>query len=270
VRRVSFAWVPARFAEGGERFSGPEERCGTAAQAAARASRPRREKRGGRCVQFGAPSPRRQRTRRSRAFRDCTQLIPRRPRRFDRRKLYRELGHASLFSFLRVELKLSAGAAQYRNAELTQRFPEVEAALRDGRLCLSSVIEVAKVLTPENRTEVLPRFLGLSSRDAAFVAASIRPVENARGGRCSFRSDRSPAPCRLRRRCSRFGRPKWRPSRLLRLRPVLRSRSRPRPSRCGPRLRISLPVCRSRRPATTATASTSAFASTGGRRTGLT
>ncbi len=100
---------------------------------------------------------------------------------FDRRKLWRALGHASLFSFLRRELGLSAGAAQYRKtaAELVQRFPEVEAALRDGRLCLSSVIELAKVITPESAAEVLPRFFGLSSRDAAFVAASIRPVEDA-------------------------------------------------------------------------------------------
>ncbi len=34
------------------------------------------------------------------------------------------------------------------------------------------------MLTPENALQVLPRFYGLSSRDAAFVAASIRPVEN--------------------------------------------------------------------------------------------
>jgi hypothetical protein len=100
---------------------------------------------------------------------------------FDRRKLYRERGHASLFSFLHRELGLSAGAAQHRKtaAELIQRFPEVEAALREGKLCLSSVIEVAKVLTPENCAEVLPRFFGLSSRDAAFVAVAIRPVESA-------------------------------------------------------------------------------------------
>jgi hypothetical protein len=100
---------------------------------------------------------------------------------FDRRKLYRDRGHASLFSFLHRELGLSAGAAQHRKsaAELIQRFPEVEAALREGKLCLSSVIEVAKVLTPENCAEVLPRFFGLSSRDAAFVAVAIRPVENA-------------------------------------------------------------------------------------------
>jgi hypothetical protein len=85
---------------------------------------------------------------------------------FDARQLWRELGHTSLFYFLRRELRLSAGAAQYRKtaAELVRTFPEVEAALREGRLCLSTVVEVAKVLTPENRAEVLPRFFGLSRR----------------------------------------------------------------------------------------------------------
>jgi hypothetical protein len=99
---------------------------------------------------------------------------------FDCDRRWAELGHASLFSFLRRDLGLSAGAAQYRKtaAELVQKYPAVEAALRDGRLCLSSVIELAKVMTPENSAELLPRFFGLSSRDAAFLAASIRPVEN--------------------------------------------------------------------------------------------
>jgi hypothetical protein len=59
-----------------------------------------------------------------------------------------------------------------------QRYPEVEEALRQGKLCLSSGIELAKVLMPENVSEVLPRFFGLSSRDAAAVAVSIRPVEH--------------------------------------------------------------------------------------------
>ena len=99
---------------------------------------------------------------------------------FDRRKLWVELGYNSLFAFLRRELRLSAGAAQYRKtaAELIQAYPEVEARLRSGDLRLSSVVEVAKVITPENSAEVLPKFFGLSSRDAAFVAASIRPVED--------------------------------------------------------------------------------------------
>jgi hypothetical protein len=97
---------------------------------------------------------------------------------FDARQLWRELGHTSLFYFLRRELGLSAGAAQYRKtaAELVRTFPEVEAALRDGLLCLSTVVEVAKVLTPENRAEVLPRFFGLSRREAEAVAVSIRPT----------------------------------------------------------------------------------------------
>jgi 5-methylcytosine-specific restriction endonuclease McrA len=99
---------------------------------------------------------------------------------FDRKRLWEQLGYSSLFSFLRRELKLSAGAAQYRKtaAELVQKFPEVDAALRSGDLCLSSVIELAKVISPENAREVMPRFFGLSARGAAFVAASIRPVEN--------------------------------------------------------------------------------------------
>jgi hypothetical protein len=99
---------------------------------------------------------------------------------FDRNERWRELGHTSLFYFLRRELGLSAGAAQYRKtaAELMRRHPEVERALRAGELCLSSVVELAKVLTAENVSDVLPRFFGLSSREAAAVAASIRPVED--------------------------------------------------------------------------------------------
>jgi hypothetical protein len=99
---------------------------------------------------------------------------------FDHERRWAELGYASLFSFLTRELHLSAGAAQYRKTAtaLIQRYPAIEEALRDGRLCLSSTIALAKVITRENATEVVPRFFGLSSRDAEFLAASIRPVEN--------------------------------------------------------------------------------------------
>jgi hypothetical protein len=100
---------------------------------------------------------------------------------FDDRKLWRELGHTSLFYYLRRELGLSAGAAQHRKTavELIRRFPAVEAALREGRLCLSSVCELAKVVTPDNVGDVLPRFFGLSRREAEAVAASIRPAAAA-------------------------------------------------------------------------------------------
>ncbi len=96
---------------------------------------------------------------------------------FDRDRGWAALGHASLFDFLHRRLGLSAGAAQYRKtaAALIQRFPEVEAPLRDGRLCLMSVCELARVLTEENRGEVLPRFYGLSRREAQEVAVELQP-----------------------------------------------------------------------------------------------
>jgi len=96
---------------------------------------------------------------------------------FDRRRGWERLGHASLFAFLTRELGLSNSAAWYRQsaARLLPRFPSVEAALRDGRLCLSVVGDLSRVLTPENEAEVLPRFLGVSSRDAKEVVAAILP-----------------------------------------------------------------------------------------------
>jgi 5-methylcytosine-specific restriction endonuclease McrA len=96
---------------------------------------------------------------------------------FDRRRGWERLGHASLFAFLTRELGLSAGAAHLRlsAARLLPRHPEVEAALRSGRLCLSAVGQVARVLTPGNESEVLPRFLGLSAREAQEVAAALLP-----------------------------------------------------------------------------------------------
>jgi hypothetical protein len=95
------------------------------------------------------------------------------------KKLWRELGYSSPFYYVRREFKLCAGAAQNRitAAELILWVPEIEAALRSGQLYLSTVTVVAKVLTSENRAEVLPQFYGLSRREAEQVAVSIRPAE---------------------------------------------------------------------------------------------
>jgi len=100
---------------------------------------------------------------------------------FDRERRWLELGHTSLFYFLHRELGLSKGAAFYRKtaAELVQRYPEVVEPLRDGRLCLTSIVELAKVITPENRGEVVARFFHASKREAQAVAAELRPAEAA-------------------------------------------------------------------------------------------
>jgi len=96
---------------------------------------------------------------------------------FDRRRGWERLGHAGLFPFLTREFGLSNGAAQLRlsAARLLPRHPAVEAALRAGRLCLSAVGQLARVLTPENEAEVLPRFFGRSAREAAELVAELQP-----------------------------------------------------------------------------------------------
>src|SRR6266540_2534200 len=62
---------------------------------------------------------------------------------FDRRRLWVDLGYASLFAYLHRELGLSRSAAHYRKTavELIERFPPVEAAFRSGRLCLTTSFE---------------------------------------------------------------------------------------------------------------------------------
>jgi hypothetical protein len=97
---------------------------------------------------------------------------------FDRRALWRELGHSCLFYYLQRELRLSDGAAHFRKvaARLIQRFPEVVEPLREGKLCITSIVELARVMTPENREETLPQFFHMSKRQAKAVAAAILPA----------------------------------------------------------------------------------------------
>jgi hypothetical protein len=97
---------------------------------------------------------------------------------FHARKRWRELEYASGFAYLRGELKLSEGAAYNRivAAELIHGVPEVAAALLSGALCFSTVTQVAKVVTPENKDELLPRFFRLSRGQAEQLAVSLRPV----------------------------------------------------------------------------------------------
>jgi hypothetical protein len=96
---------------------------------------------------------------------------------FDLRRGWEALGHASLFAFLIADLGLSTSSTYWRQsaARLLQQFPEVERYLRQGRLCLTTMAELAKVMTRENREEILPRFLGISSREAKEIVAELQP-----------------------------------------------------------------------------------------------
>jgi hypothetical protein len=96
---------------------------------------------------------------------------------FDRHRGWELLGYSTLFAFLHFDLKLPNPSAYWRKsaAEALHRFPDLIEPLRDGRLCCSSTAELAKVLTEENKATVLPRFFGLSSREAQEVVAELQP-----------------------------------------------------------------------------------------------
>ncbi len=98
---------------------------------------------------------------------------------FDERRLWADLEYGSLFDFLHRELGLSKSAAFYRKTAvaLVREFPAVADALRDSKLCLMTVAEVARVLEPGNAAELLPRFFGLSKREAKVLVASLLPAE---------------------------------------------------------------------------------------------
>ena len=97
---------------------------------------------------------------------------------FEERGLHRALGHATLFDYLHRTLGLSRGMAHYRMVavRLIRRFPEVEAPIRQGRLCLTTVVELSRVMKEENRSVVLPRFFGLSRQEAKELAAELDPA----------------------------------------------------------------------------------------------
>jgi 5-methylcytosine-specific restriction endonuclease McrA len=96
---------------------------------------------------------------------------------FDRRRHFRDLGHADLFSYLHQGLKLSRAAAHHRRAAawLVGRFPAVLEPIREGKLSFTTAAVLASVATEENLAAVLPRFYGLSKQEALELAAELKP-----------------------------------------------------------------------------------------------
>ncbi len=58
---------------------------------------------------------------------------------------------------------------------LVRQFPQVLEAMRAGKLCISTIPEVARVLTAQNAASVLPRFFYLSRDDAKLLSVELAP-----------------------------------------------------------------------------------------------
>jgi hypothetical protein len=96
---------------------------------------------------------------------------------FDRRRVWLEAGYGSLWTFCQEVLHLRESAAGRRIGAMKalRRFPSLEAPLRDGRLCLSTVNLLAPVLSDENLHDLVGRAAFLSKVDTEKLVASIRP-----------------------------------------------------------------------------------------------
>jgi hypothetical protein len=58
----------------------------------------------------------------------------------------------------------------------SSKFPRSRPRSAKESLCLTTIVELAKVITPENQAEMLPKFFGLSRRDAEMLSVSIKPL----------------------------------------------------------------------------------------------
>ena len=95
----------------------------------------------------------------------------------DRRKTVVALGFASLFSFCSEFLRLSKASAFRRTAaaRLLARFPLVAEYLADGRLNLTTLVELREVLEEGRLIEILDRAAGRTEDQVKALVAALRP-----------------------------------------------------------------------------------------------
>jgi 5-methylcytosine-specific restriction endonuclease McrA len=96
---------------------------------------------------------------------------------FDQRRAWAEAGYPSLWEWVLRVLHLREGAAGRRIAAMRvlRRFPMLAGALRDGRLCLSTLALLGPVLTDENRDDVVARAAFLTRAEVERLVASLAP-----------------------------------------------------------------------------------------------
>jgi hypothetical protein len=95
----------------------------------------------------------------------------------DRRKTVLSLGYGSLFSFCTEFLSMTKASAFRRTtaARLVARFPMVADYLADGRLNLTTLVELRDVLDEAHLVEILDRAAGRTEDQVKQLVASLRP-----------------------------------------------------------------------------------------------
>jgi 5-methylcytosine-specific restriction endonuclease McrA len=95
----------------------------------------------------------------------------------ERRRLHLKQAYKSMFDYCTTGLGYSASAAsrRIRTARCVARFPEVYELLERNEVNLSTVSQVAAILTPDNKNEILPRICGKSQKDVEAIVAESEP-----------------------------------------------------------------------------------------------
>jgi hypothetical protein len=93
----------------------------------------------------------------------------------------REMGwaihHPSLWQYLLEELHIREASAQRRiqAMRLLRKYPQLASPLADGRLCLSTLGELSKVMTPSNVDDLVAKAANLSFRKTQELVVAIQP-----------------------------------------------------------------------------------------------
>jgi 5-methylcytosine-specific restriction endonuclease McrA len=159
---------------------------------------------------------------------------------FDRRRAFVDAGHPSLWAYCLEVLHLREGAAGRRiqAMKVPRRFPTLEEALRDGRLCLSTIALLGQVLTEENLDDLLARAAFRTKADVDHLVASVQARTAPRAGIRKLPQHEpaaKPAPLPLVTNDDRAERPAERPERAAGLAAPLLDRCPPMDGLPAPR-----------------------------------
>lgn len=114
----------------------------------------------------------------TRRERSITLLVLLHLNEIERRRLHLKRGHSSMFDYCTSGLGYSASAASRRikTARCVRLYPEIQALLESNEVNISTVAQVARVLTPGNKDVILARIRGKSQREVEAVVAEFEPL----------------------------------------------------------------------------------------------
>ena len=132
----------------------------------------------------------------TRRERSITLLVLLHLNEIERRRLHLRRGHSSMFDYCTSGLGYSASAASRRikTARCVRLYPEIQALLESNEVNISTVAQVSRVLTSENKGQILARIRGKSQREVEAVVAEFEPLARMPKDRARTVVVRVPSP----------------------------------------------------------------------------